>query len=83
MLTGGVGNIIGSPIGVLALMTIETIVRASGITTGGREYLQDITTGAMLFLALILQSVILLRHNKGSFKLILPKWLRVKKEAGR
>jgi len=66
LLTGGVGNIIGSPIGVLTLMTIETIVRASGITTGGREYLQDITTGAMLFLALVLQSIILSRHNKAT-----------------
>ena len=76
LLTGGVGNIIGSPIGVLALMTIETIVRASGITTGGREYLQDITTGAMLFLALVLQSVVLSRHDRGSIKLTAPKWLK-------
>jgi len=79
LLTGGVGNIIGSPIGVLALMTIDTIVRASGITTGGREYLQDITTGAMLFIALILQSVVLSRRGKGSFKQMIPKWLRIKK----
>jgi simple sugar transport system permease protein len=78
LLTGGVGNIIGSPIGVLTLMTIETIVRASGITTGGREYLQDITTGAMLFLALVLQSVILSRHNKDGLKLAVPKWFRFK-----
>jgi len=76
LLTGGVGNIIGSPIGVLALMTIDTIVRDSGITTGGREYLQDITTGAMLFIALILQSVVLSRRGKGSFKLMIPKWLK-------
>ena len=73
LLTGGVGNIIGSPIGVLTLMTIEAIVRASGITTGGREYLQDITTGAMLFLALVLQSIILSRHNKGGFRPLVPK----------
>jgi simple sugar transport system permease protein len=73
LLTGGVGNIIGSPIGVLTLMTIEAIVRASGITTSGREYLQDITTGAMLFLALVLQSIILSRHNKGGFRTIVPK----------
>jgi len=78
LLTGGVGNIIGSPIGVLALMTIDTIVRASGITTGGREYLQDITTGAMLFLALILQSVVLSRRGKGSFIQMIPKWLNFK-----
>jgi simple sugar transport system permease protein len=85
LLTGGVGNIIGSPIGVLALMTIDTIVRASGITTGGREYLQDITTGGMLFLALILQSVVLSYRGKGSFKQMIhkmiPKWLISKRES--
>jgi simple sugar transport system permease protein len=80
LLTGGVGNIIGSPIGVLARMTIDTIVRASGITTGGREYLQDITTGAMLFLALILQSVVLSYRGKGSFKQMIPKWLNFRRE---
>lgn len=79
LLTGGVGNIIGSPIGVLALMTIEAIVRASGITTGGREYLQDITTGAMLFVALLLQSLVLARRGRG-FKLTVPQWLKFKKE---
>lgn len=82
MLTGGVGNIIGSPIGVLVLMTIETIVRASGITTGGREWLQDVTTGAMLFLALLLQSVILTRHDR-KFKWALPAWLKSSSEAER
>ena len=83
MLTGGVGNIIGSPIGILALMTIETIVRASGITTGGREFLQDITTGVMLFLALVLQSVVLSRHSRGGgFKLVVPQWLKFGKGKG-
>jgi len=64
MLTGGVGNIAGSPIGVLVLMTIETIVRGSGITAGGRIWLQDVTTGIILFLALMLQSVILSHRGK-------------------
>ena len=80
MLTGGVGNIIGSPIGLLALMTIETIVRASGITADGRIYLQDVTTGAMLFLALMLQSLVLTRHG-GGFKLGLPGWMKFKRKA--
>jgi len=76
MLTGGVGNIVGSPIGVLILMTIETIVRGSGITTGGREWLQDVTTGTMLFLALILQSAVLSMRGKDSYKQILLKWFK-------
>jgi len=76
MLTGGVGNIIGSPIGVLVLMTIETIVRGSGITAGGRIWLQDVTTGMILFLALILQSVILSHRGKGSMKKNIFKLLK-------
>ncbi|MDR0475692.1 MAG: sugar ABC transporter permease YjfF [Treponema sp.] len=81
LLTGGVGNIAGTPIGVLTLMTIDMIVRASGITTGGREYLQDITTGTMLFLALILQSVVLSRRGKGSSKQMIPEWLKLRGKA--
>ena len=76
MLTGGVGNIVGSPIGVLVLMTIETIVRGSGITAGGRIWLQDVTTGIILFLALILQSVILSHRGSGLFKKKISKWLK-------
>jgi len=86
MLTGGVGNIIGSPIGVLVLMTIETIVRGSGITAGGRIWLQDVTTGTILFLALMLQSVILSHRGSAaiepsvravsSFKKKIFKWFK-------
>ena len=80
MLTGGVGNIVGSPIGVLILMTIETIVRSSGITAGGRVWLQDVTTGTMLFLALILQSAVLSMRGKDSFKQIVSKWLESRRK---
>jgi simple sugar transport system permease protein len=74
MLTGGVGNIAGSPIGVLVLMTIETIVRGSGITAGGRIWLQDVTTGMILFLALVLQSVVLSRRGKdGPIKIVFKR----------
>lgn len=80
MLTGGVGNIIGSPIGVMTLMTIESLVIASGLTNG-RSYMQGITTGAMLGIALLLQSIVLARHNKGvSSELELPKWLKLKSD---
>ena len=90
LLTGGVGNVLGSPVGIMALMTIEYIVRVSGVTNDGREYLQDITTGAMLFLALVLQSVVLARRGTrggsdggagssgGGFKLAIPQWLKFK-----
>jgi simple sugar transport system permease protein len=79
MLTGGVGNIAGSPIGVLILMLIEALVRGSGLTAGGRIWLQDVTTGIMLFLALILQSVILSNRGKGGIKRLLTTLLRTKK----
>ena len=73
MLTGGVGNIAGSPIGVLVLMTIETIVRGPGITAGGRIWLQDVTTGIILFLALMLQSMVLSHRGKDSFRQMLDR----------
>jgi len=57
-------------------MTIETIVRGSGITAGGRIWLQDVTTGTMLFLALILQSAILSRRGKTGFIKIVSNWLK-------
>ena len=82
MLTGGVGNIAGSPVGVLVLMTIETIVRGSGITAGGRIWLQDVTTGIMLFLALMLQSAVLSNRGKDSFKQTVSKWLGVRRKTG-
>ena len=74
MLTGGVGNIVGSPFGVMTLMTIDSLVVISGLTQN-RPYLQTITTGAVLCLAILLQSIVLSRRNKG-FKLQLPDWLR-------
>ena len=71
MLTGGVGNILGSPIGVITLMTIESLVIASGLTNG-RQYMLTITTGAMLCSAILLQSVVLSRRSKHGAKLALP-----------
>ena len=78
MLTGGVGNIIGSPFGVMTLMTIDDLVVTSGINTN-RPYMQTITTGAMLCLAILLQSIVLsVRRNRG-FKLAIPQWLIFKR----
>ncbi len=60
LLTGGVGNIIGTLFGVLTLTTIDSIVRASGLT---EPWWQRITTGAMLCFFILLQSVVL-SHRK-------------------
>ena len=64
MLTGGVGNVVGSPFGVMTLMTIDSLVVVSGLTQN-RPYMQTITTGAMLCFAILLQSVVLARRKRG------------------
>lgn len=73
LLTGGVGNIIGTLFGVLTLTTIKSIVIASGLR---EPWWQSITTGAMLCFFILLQSVVLASRGKGSFKPALPQWLR-------
>jgi len=75
LLTGGVGNIIGTLFGVLTLTTIKSIVIASGLR---EPWWQSITTGAMLCFFIVLQSIVLSKRGKGGFKLVLPKWLRPK-----
>ena len=62
MLTGGVGNIIGTMFGVFSLSTIQKIVNAAGL---GYPWWTGITRAAMLCLFLVLQSIILIRKNKG------------------
>lgn len=75
LLTGGVGSVIGTLFGVLILKTITSIV----VTSGLREpYWQSITTGLMLCFFILLQSVVLALRKKGSFKLLLPEWMKLK-----
>ena len=79
LLTGGVGNVIGTLFGTLSLKTITNIVIASGLT---KPYYQSITTGLMLCFFILLQSVILAVREKGAIEL-LPEWLRPgKKDKG-
>lgn len=56
MLTGGVGNIIGTFFGVLSLATIQNIVSNAGL---GDAWWTNITIASMLCLFLVLQSVIM------------------------
>lgn len=66
LLSGGVGNVIGTFFGVMILATIKLIVTASGLT---KPWWQTITTGLMLCFFILLQSVVLhLREKKGSRK---------------
>lgn len=81
LLTGGVGNVVGTLFGVLSLTTIKSIVIASGLN---QPWWQSITTGAMLCFFILLQSVVLARRGRGGgFKLMLPEWLRFSGKAGR
>jgi simple sugar transport system permease protein len=61
LLTGGVGNMIGSPIGALSLLVINEIIRAAGINSN----YQAIISGLLLCLFIVLQSaVIWIRANR-------------------
>lgn len=62
MLTGGVGNIIGTLFGVLSLSTIKNIVSSAGL---GEAWWTNITIAAMLCLFLVIQSVVMARKKKG------------------
>ncbi|MDR2655169.1 MAG: sugar ABC transporter permease YjfF [Oscillospiraceae bacterium] len=77
LLTGGVGNIIGTLFGVISLGTINNVVVAMGLKG---PWWQGITTGAMLCLFIVLQSIIISNRNGGSFKLALPGWFIPKKK---
>ena len=56
MLTGGVGNIIGSFFGVLSLSTIQQIVASAGLD---EAWWTGITIAAMLCLFLVVQSIVI------------------------
>ena len=61
LLTGGVGNVIGTLFGTLTLTTIQKIVVSSGLN---QPWWQKITTGGMLCFFILLQSVVLSRRSK-------------------
>lgn len=61
LLTGGVGNVIGTFFGTMTLTTIKKIVVSSGLN---QPWWQSITTGGMLCFFILLQSVVLSRRAK-------------------
>ena len=61
MLTGGVGNVLGTFFGVLSLNTIQNIVSSVGFD---EAWWTGITKAVMLCLFLVVQSLVLLRKNK-------------------
>lgn len=61
MLSGGVGNVIGTFFGVLSLSTIKNIVSSLGLD---EAWWTNITVAAMICLFLVVQGVVLLRKNQ-------------------
>ena len=61
MLTGGVGNVLGTFFGVLSLSTIQNIVSSVGF---GEAWWTGITKAAMLCLFLVVQSVVMSVRKK-------------------
>lgn len=61
LLTGGVGNIIGTFFGVLSLSTIQNIVASAGLD---KAWWTGITIAAMLCLFLVIQSVVVSSKKK-------------------
>jgi len=65
LLSGGVGNIIGTLFGVLSLSTIKNIVTSLGLEDA---WWTNITVGVMLCVFLLIQSIILSRRSRGKKK---------------
>ena len=61
LLTGGVGNVVGTLFGVLILATIQKII---GLSPLNESWWQDMASGAMLGFFIILQSVVLSNRGK-------------------
>ena len=61
LLTGGVGNIIGTFFGVLSLSTIQNIVASAGLD---QAWWTGITIAAMLCVFLVIQSLIMARKKR-------------------
>ena len=61
MLTGGVGNIIGTLFGVLSLATIQNIVSSAGLD---QAWWTGITIAAMLCIFLVIQSLVMAKKKK-------------------
>lgn len=63
MLTGGVGNIIGTFFGVISLATIKNIVSSLGLD---EAWWTNITVASMICIFLLVQSLVLSRKNKAT-----------------
>ena len=65
LLTGGVGNVIGTFFGSMILATIQKIIALSPLNA---SWWQEMASGAMLCFFILLQSVVLMRKNRKNRK---------------
>ena len=66
LLTGGVGNVVGTFFGAMILATIQKIIALSPLNA---SWWQEMANGAMLGFFIILQSVVLSARSKGKMRL--------------
>ena len=78
LLSGGVGNVLGTLFGVMTLATINAIVTTSGLRD---PWWQEITVGALLCFFIVLQSVVLTLRGKGGIRQMIPAWMKLPKKA--
>lgn len=62
LLTGGVGNVIGTLFGVMVLASIQKIIALSPLN---ESWWQEMANGAMLGIFLVIQNVVLAKRKKG------------------
>ncbi len=65
LLTGGVGNVIGTFFGAMILATIQKIIALSPLNA---SWWQEMANGAMLGFFIVLQSIVLSTRSKGKLK---------------
>ena len=65
LLNGGVGNLLGAPIGTLTLLTINELIRA-----GVQSNPQAIVSGLLLYLFIVLQSVVMSLRGRSKSDLL-------------
>ncbi len=73
LLNGGVGNLLGAPIGTLILLVINELIRAAGVQSN----FQAMVSGLLLYFFIVLQSLIMSLRDKRRFSIALPPWLRL------
>jgi simple sugar transport system permease protein len=73
LLNGGVGNLLGAPIGTLTLLVINELIRAAGVQSN----FQAMVSGLLLYFFIVLQSVIMSLRDRRRFSIALPPYLRL------